>query len=102
VPPRATARWPRVTVRPAARGWPKRGVISSPGAPYALATAALLPQTVAYVCLFAPVGPYGQPGLHFAEGIEDCFREEIRILFAKPGRARAGFRAPGMICALGS
>jgi pimeloyl-ACP methyl ester carboxylesterase len=30
---------------------------SSAGGPYALATAALLPQTVAAVCLFAPLGP---------------------------------------------
>src|SRR5260370_33828745 len=33
---------------------------SSAGGPYALATAALLPEAVASVCLFASLGPYGQ------------------------------------------
>jgi pimeloyl-ACP methyl ester carboxylesterase len=36
---------------------------SSAGGPYALATAALLPEAVTAVCLFAPLGPYGAPGL---------------------------------------
>ena len=66
----------------------------SAGGPYALATAALLPEVVASVCLFASVGPYGQPGLDFAAGIGDGgFREEIRTFFAEPDRARATFRA---------
>ena len=62
---------------------------SSAGGPYALATAALLPQAIASVCLFAPVGPYGEPGLDFAEGMGDGFREEIRVFFEEPDRARA-------------
>ena len=66
---------------------------SSGGGPYALATAALLPDIVASVCLFASLGPYGQPGLDFAEGMGDGFREEIRIFFAEPALARATFRA---------
>lgn len=65
---------------------------SSGGGPYALATAALLPDIVASVCLFASLGPYGQPGLDFAEGMGDGFREEIRIFFAEPAVARATFR----------
>jgi pimeloyl-ACP methyl ester carboxylesterase len=35
---------------------------SSAGGPYALAAAALLPEVVTSVCLFAPLGPYGRPG----------------------------------------
>ncbi len=66
---------------------------SSAGGPYALAMAALLPQAVASVCLFAPLGPYGQPGLDFAAGMGDGFREEIRVFFTDPGQARADFRA---------
>jgi pimeloyl-ACP methyl ester carboxylesterase len=66
---------------------------SSAGGPYALATAALLPEGVASVCLFASLGPYGQPGLDFAEGMGDGFREEIRVFFEEPDRARADFRA---------
>lgn len=66
---------------------------SSAGGPYALATAALLPQAIASVCLFASLGPYGQPGLDFAEGMGDGFREEVRVFFAEPDRARAAFRA---------
>ena len=65
---------------------------SSGGGPYALATAALLPDIVASVCLFASLGPCGQPGLDFAEGMGDGFREEIRIFFAEPALARATFR----------
>ncbi len=66
---------------------------TSAGGPYALATAALLPEVVASVCLFASLGPYGQPGLDFAAGMGDGFREEIRVFFAEPDRARADFRA---------
>jgi pimeloyl-ACP methyl ester carboxylesterase len=66
---------------------------SSGGGPYALATAALLPEAVASVCLFASLGPYGQPGLDFAEGMGDDFREQARVFFDEPDRARAGFQA---------
>ena len=47
----------------------------------------------AAVCLFAPLGPYGAPGLDFAAGMGKGFREEIRAFFEKPGRARADFQA---------
>jgi pimeloyl-ACP methyl ester carboxylesterase len=66
---------------------------SSGGGPYALATAALLAEAAAAVCLFAPLGPYGAPGLDFADGMGDGFREEIRMFFEEPARARAEFRA---------
>jgi pimeloyl-ACP methyl ester carboxylesterase len=66
---------------------------SSAGGPYALATAALLPEAVTAVCLFAPLGPYGAPGLDFADGMGDGFREEIRVFFEEPVRAREEFRA---------
>jgi pimeloyl-ACP methyl ester carboxylesterase len=66
---------------------------SSAGGPYALATAALLPEAVASVCLFASLGPYGEPGLDFAEGMPDGFREQTRVYFDEPDQARAGFRA---------
>lgn len=66
---------------------------SSVGGAYALATAALLPEAIASVCVFAPLGPYGAPGLNFTEGMSDGFREEIRVFLDDPGRARAEFRA---------
>jgi pimeloyl-ACP methyl ester carboxylesterase len=66
---------------------------TSAGGPYALATAALLADAVTSVCLFASLGPYGEPGLDFAEGMGDGFREQIRLFFEDPGRARADFRA---------
>jgi pimeloyl-ACP methyl ester carboxylesterase len=66
---------------------------SSGGGPYALATAALLPEAVTAVCLFASLGPYGAPDLDFADGMGDGFREEIRVFFTEPVRAREEFRA---------
>jgi pimeloyl-ACP methyl ester carboxylesterase len=66
---------------------------ASAGGPYALATAALLPEAVSSVCLFASIGPYGQPGLDFAAEMGDGFLEEIRVFFEDPEQARADFRA---------
>ncbi len=66
---------------------------SSVGGAYALATAALLPEAIASGCVFAPLGPYGAPGLDFTEGMSDGFREEIRVFWDDPGRARAEFQA---------
>jgi pimeloyl-ACP methyl ester carboxylesterase len=65
----------------------------SGGGPYALATAALLPDAVAAVCLFAPLGPYGAPGLDFLDGMEESYREEVRIFFQDRQAAREKFRA---------
>jgi pimeloyl-ACP methyl ester carboxylesterase len=67
---------------------------SSGGGPFALATAAKLPGAVIAVCLFASIGPYGVPGLDFAEGLGgDDLREEVRKAFEEPERARAEFHA---------
>lgn len=66
---------------------------SSVGGPYALATAALLPEAITSVCVFASLAPYGAPGLDFADGMSEGFREEIRVLSGDPGRARAEFQA---------
>jgi pimeloyl-ACP methyl ester carboxylesterase len=67
---------------------------SSGGAPHALAAAATLPEMVAAACVFGSIGPYGEPGLDWAEGLGgDEAREEIRIFFEEPERARADFRA---------
>ena len=66
---------------------------SSGGGPYALAGAAKLPEIVAAACVFASIGPYGEPGLDWAEGLGgDDRREEIRKFFEEPERARAEFR----------
>jgi pimeloyl-ACP methyl ester carboxylesterase len=66
---------------------------SSGGGPYALATAALLPEAIAAVCVFASIGPYGEPDLDFADGLGGGeMREEIRRIFEEPERARAEFR----------
>jgi pimeloyl-ACP methyl ester carboxylesterase len=65
---------------------------SSVGGPYALATAALLPEAIASVCVFASLAPYGAPGLDFTEGMSEGFREQIRVFSDDPGRARADFQ----------
>ncbi len=65
----------------------------SGGGPYALATAALLPNAVTAVCLFAPLGPYGAAGLDFLDGMADSYREEVRIFFSDRAAAREKFRA---------
>jgi pimeloyl-ACP methyl ester carboxylesterase len=64
----------------------------SGGGPYALATAALMPELVAAVCLFAPLGPYGVPGLDFLQGMDESYREEVQIFFADRQAAREKFR----------
>jgi pimeloyl-ACP methyl ester carboxylesterase len=67
---------------------------SSGGGPYALATAAGLPDAITAVCVFASVGPYGVPGLDFCAGLGgDDFREQIRMMLEEPQRARAEHRA---------
>jgi pimeloyl-ACP methyl ester carboxylesterase len=71
---------------------------SSGGGPYALATAATLPDDVVAVCLFASVGPYGMPGLDFAEGLgDDDLRAQVRKMFSEPVQARAEFRAQSAV-----
>jgi len=65
----------------------------SGGGPYALATAALMPDAVAAVCVFASLGPYGAPGLDFLDGMEDSYREEVRVFFQDRAAAREKFRA---------
>jgi pimeloyl-ACP methyl ester carboxylesterase len=70
---------------------------SSGGGPYALAAAAKLPDAIVAVCVFASIGPYGEPGLDFAEGFSDDWHEEIRKFFEEPERARAEFRAQSAI-----
>ena len=70
---------------------------SSGGGPYALAAAATLPGVVAAGCVFASIGPYGEPGLDFAEGLGEDWREEIRTFFEEPERARTEFRAQSVI-----
>ena len=77
-----------------ALGLPRMAVWgTSAGGPYALATAALMPEAVASVCLFASVGPCGEAGLDFAEGMGDGFGEQIAVFFADPDRAKADFLA---------
>jgi pimeloyl-ACP methyl ester carboxylesterase len=67
---------------------------SSGGGPYALATAARLPEAVTAVCVFASIAAYGMPDLDFTDGLGgDDLREEIRHMFEEPGRAREDFRA---------
>jgi pimeloyl-ACP methyl ester carboxylesterase len=66
---------------------------SSGGGPYALASAALLPAVFDAVCLFAPIAPYGAPGLDFTAGMSwaEVAREQIGLFFADPARAQADF-----------
>jgi len=65
---------------------------SSGGGPYALAAAATMPDAIAAVCVFASVGPYGEPDLDFADGLGEDTRETIRRFFEEPELARAEFR----------
>ena len=65
----------------------------SGGGPYALAAAALLPDIVAAVCVLAPLGPYGAPGLDFLDGMDDTYREEVRMFFEDRAAAREKFRS---------
>lgn len=67
----------------------------SGGGPYALATAALLPDVVAAGCVFAPLGPYGVPGFDFLDGMADSYRQEVEIFFADRQAAREQFRREG-------
>jgi pimeloyl-ACP methyl ester carboxylesterase len=71
---------------------------SSGGGPYALATAAKLPQAVTAVCVFASVGPYGMRDLDFADGLGgDDLREQVRRMLEEPERARQDYRAQSAI-----
>ena len=65
----------------------------SGGGPYALATAALLPDRVAAVCVLAPLGPYGASGLDFLHGMDHSYREEVRLFFDDRAAAREKFRS---------
>lgn len=68
----------------------------SGGGPYALATAALLPGVVTAVCVFAPLGPYGVCGLDFLDGMDESYREEVRVFFEDRQAAREKFRTEAM------
>ncbi len=63
----------------------------SGGGPYALATAALLPDAVEAVIVISSLGPYGAPGLDFVAGMAPSVEEEVRIFFADRAAARAKF-----------
>jgi pimeloyl-ACP methyl ester carboxylesterase len=65
----------------------------SGGGPCALASAALLPDLVMAACVFASVGPYGEPGLDFFDGMDQDDREEVRLFFEDRAQAREKFRA---------
>lgn len=64
----------------------------SGGGPTALACAALLPDLVFAVCVFASLGPYGEPGLDFLDGMSDGDRDEVRVFFEDRPKARENFR----------
>lgn len=64
----------------------------SGGGPYALATAALLPDQVAAVCVLAPLGPCGVPGFDFLDGMDESYHEEVRMFFQDRAAARETFR----------
>jgi pimeloyl-ACP methyl ester carboxylesterase len=64
----------------------------SGGGPYALATAALLPDAVVAGCVLAALGPYDAPDLDFLHGMDDSYREEVRIFFTDRAAAREKFR----------
>src|SRR5229473_2612002 len=57
------------------------------------ACAATLPGLVFAACLFASLGPYGEPGLDFLDGLSEGGRDEVRLFFDDRAHARANFRA---------
>jgi pimeloyl-ACP methyl ester carboxylesterase len=65
----------------------------SGGGPWALACAALLPDLAFAVCVFASLGPYGEPGLDFLDRMSDGAAEEVRLFFEDRPKARESFRA---------
>ena len=62
------------------------------GGPTALACAALLPDLVFAVCVFASLGPYDGPGLDFLDGMSDGARDGVRLFFEDRPKARENFR----------
>lgn len=70
---------------------------SSGGGPHALATAAMLPDAIGAVCVFASIGPYGLPDLDFCAGLGDGVREHVRQMLEEPERARAEHRAQSAV-----
>ena len=64
----------------------------SGGGPCALASAALLPDLVIAACVFASLGPYGEPGLDWLQGMGEDDREEVRLFFEDRAQAREKFR----------
>jgi len=69
------------------------GTSVSGGGPCALACAALLPDLVVAACVFAPIGPHGEPGLDYLEGMGEGDREDVRLFFEDRAQAREKFRA---------
>lgn len=65
----------------------------SGGGAYALATAALMPDAVAAVCVLATLGPYGAPDLDWLDGMDDSYHEEVHLFFEDQAAARERFRS---------
>lgn len=61
----------------------------SGGGPHALACAALLPDRVVAVASLASIAPYGATGLDYFAGMGDLNVEDIKLMLADPGAARA-------------
>jgi pimeloyl-ACP methyl ester carboxylesterase len=64
----------------------------SGGGPIALACAALLPDLVFAACVFASLGPYGEPGLDFPDFLSEAGHDEVRLFFEDRPQARENFR----------
>lgn len=64
----------------------------SGGGPYALASAALLPELVTGAAVFASFAPYGSPGLDFCEGMSPEFAGEVGLFFTDRATARQQWR----------
>jgi pimeloyl-ACP methyl ester carboxylesterase len=68
----------------------------SGGGPFALACGAREPNRVAAACVFASVGPRGQPGLDFAAERTAEFRNEVELYFTDRSAARRKHRREGL------
>lgn len=64
----------------------------SGGGPFALASAALLPELVVGAAIFASFAPYGSPGLDFCGDWPDSMRREVALFFTDRPRARSAWR----------
>jgi pimeloyl-ACP methyl ester carboxylesterase len=74
-------------------GLPVLVYMGSPGSRHLYPAGLRLPGLVFAACVFASLGPYGEPGLDFLDFLSEAGRDEARLFFADRPLARERFRA---------